>query len=54
MDDARDLPGGTGKPDSVDAFRESLLNERHLFTNRMLDAIQDNGTFAFQHVVKLR
>ncbi|MGS4947358.1 MurR/RpiR family transcriptional regulator [Meridianimarinicoccus sp. RP-17] len=38
MDDAEHAPGATGKPDSVAAFRERLLNERHLFTNRMLDA----------------
>lgn len=38
MNEAQDEPGTTEKPGSVDAFRERLLNERHLFTNRMLEA----------------
>jgi DNA-binding MurR/RpiR family transcriptional regulator len=38
MSDTRTDPDKTDKPQSVDAFRARLLNERHLFTNRMLEA----------------
>ena len=38
MSDTRTDPDKTEKPQSVDAFRARLLNERHLFTNRMLEA----------------
>lgn len=38
MSDTRTDPEETDKPQSVDAFRARLLNERHLFTNRMLEA----------------
>lgn len=38
MSDAPLDPEEADKPQSVDAFRARLLNERHLFTNRMLEA----------------
>lgn len=38
MPETKDETAVVTKPRSVDAFRERLLNERHLFTNRMLDA----------------
>lgn len=38
MDEAKDESVATEKPRSVEAFRDRLLNERHLFTTRMLEA----------------
>lgn len=38
MDEVNGAPGATEKPHDVEAFRDRLLNERHLFTNRMLEA----------------
>jgi len=38
MPDTRPHRDETGKPQSVEAFRARLLDERHLFTNRMLEA----------------
>ena len=38
MADTRTDPEETDKPQCVEAFRARLLNERHLFTNRMLEA----------------
>lgn len=38
MAEGQSNAGNFGKPQSVQAFRERLLNERHLFTNRMLES----------------
>jgi len=38
MSHTRTDPEENDKPQSVDAFRARLLNERHLFTNRILEA----------------
>jgi len=38
MSDTRTAPAQNEKPKCVDAFRDRLLNERYLFTSRMLEA----------------
>ncbi len=34
MHESQDDTGAAGKPRSIEAFRERLLNQRHQYTNR--------------------